>query len=394
MFEYFYEMSLIERMLWITLPILPNVLLYFFIHARTLKIFHKTNSKSLSLNSLRRMNTYVAVPLCILTTILYFIMMFYFFLEYSHHEFIADYIHILPALAACGFGLIILFLRDVSIAFTVANVAPIKNVNFYFSLNNLTTYAFLYLLMVLVIAVEAVIFLLKPQTDLIQIIYTLILYGLIFLIGIFAAKKIVKKENQPIEMEDCKLKKELYEMAARVKRKKVSIVVVDQDKSTFGAAAVYPVGHGTIYLSDTLLNTLTDEEIKAVMAHEVAHLKYKDGGKRAFTFLLGIFLTIAFYNWLIEYKYWYEPETVFGIVTLFDFFYYGIFSKYLSRRQEYSADAFILKMGIPYEHFKMGMLKIVNSYEVTFDHANVEEIFQTHPLLKNRFKRLSKLSDK
>lgn len=393
MFEYFYEMPLIERMLWITLPILPNVRLYFFIHARTLKIFHKTNSKSLSLNSLRRMNTYVAVPLCIFTTILYFIMMFYFFLEYSHHEFITNYIYMLPALAACGFGLIILFLRYVSIAFTVANVAPIKNVNFYFNLNNLSDYLQIYIVMLLPIAGEYVIFLFKPEYDLTHILMTIIYNVLILLVGIFVVKKIAKKTNPTIEMEDCELKKELLEMAARVKRKKVSIVVVDQDKSTFGAAAVYPIGHGTIYLSDTLLDILTNEELKAVMAHEVAHLKYKHGSKRIFTFFLGVFLTITLYNWLLEYKYWYEPETWYLLVTAFGFFYFGVFSKYLSRRQEYRADAYILKIGIPYEDFKHGMLKIVNSYEVSFDRLPVEEIFATHPSLNNRFKRLLKLSD-
>lgn len=195
MFEYFYEMPLIERMLWITLPILPNVLLYFFIHARTLKIFHKTNSKSLSLNSLRRMNTYVAVPLCIFTTILYFIMMFYFFLKYSHHEFIANYIYILPTLVACGFGLIILFLRYVSIAFTAANVAPIKNVNFYFNLNNLSDYLQIYIVMLLSIAGEYVIFLFKPEYDLTHILMTIIYNVLILLVGIFVVKKIAKKKQ-------------------------------------------------------------------------------------------------------------------------------------------------------------------------------------------------------
>lgn len=394
MSRYFYELTNLKRLLWFAAPIAVNLLLYAFMRLRTLQVFDKTNSKSLSLNSLRRMNTYIAVPLCVLTTVLNYIMMFYLLVKFTNVKFIADFIHINSALGAFAIGILLLFIRNNFISSTAEKVAAIKNPKFYFNLNNMAFYIYLYVVIILCILGQVLIGLLNLNDFLLElVIYLVYLVALVFIAkGILT--ETMKKQENPSYMEDCPLKEELETMAASVGRKDLSIIIVDQDKSTIGAAAACSVKHGIIFLSDTLLEKLTVEEIKAVMAHELAHLKYKDSAKRAFTFAMGIGLSYFFYEWLLEYKYWYEAETYYMLMITVCFLYFGIFSKYLSRRQEYKADAFILKMGLPYEAFKTGMLKIIQSYEVTFDHWSWEELFLTHPLLKKRFKRLARLEDK
>lgn len=393
MCEYFYESPMIESVIWTTIPMVVNVLMYLFIQARALRIFKKTKSENSALNSLRRMNSYLGVPLCILTTVLYFIIMFYFLQRFNNYEFINKNLTMLSIIIAVGLGLLSLFMKNICIGFTALKIAPIKNVKFYFNLNNLSPYFSIYGLTTILIVGAGIIENLTPNKHLLHIIFIVVYYITIFVLAKVISKKLSKKQQQPMDMEPGELKTELLEMAASIKRKKLSIVVVPQDESLFGpAAGVYAIKHGTVFLSDTLLNTLTKGEIKAIMAHELAHLKYKHVGKRFFACILGIALAVFLYEWLYIYKYWYEPETYYLIITGFCFFYFGILMKYLLRKQEYQADAFTLKMGIPYEDFKEGLVKIIDSYEVSFERSPIEEIFSTHPLLKNRLKRLEELS--
>jgi STE24 endopeptidase len=180
-------------------------------------------------------------------------------------------------------------------------------------------------------------------------------WGLVTLFSVFMnmfySKLIVPLFNKQTPLEEGELKNSITQYANKVGFKLDKIFVIDGSKRSTKANAYFS-GFGTqkrITLYDTLINDLEDEEIVAVLAHEVGHYKKKhiifnlisSILLTGFTFyILSLFInspilsealgvsTHSFHIGLIAFGILYSPISELT----------GLFMNYISRRFEYQAD--------------------------------------------------------
>ncbi|MEY3220477.1 MAG: hypothetical protein RIT27_1834 [Pseudomonadota bacterium] len=159
---------------------------------------------------------------------------------------------------------------------------------------------------------------------------------------------------QPLEDETLKTK--INQLLDRNGFKGEGAFVMDGSKRS-GHGNAYFTGFGQkkrIVFFDTLLNSLTPDEIEAVLAHEIGHFKHHHLIKRL---VFAIFFTTASFAllaWLMDQTWFYEglgitnPSPYMAlllfalVMPLFTFFLTPLFSA-LSRKHEFEADSFAVE---------------------------------------------------
>jgi len=131
------------------------------------------------------------------------------------------------------------------------------------------------------------------------------------------------------------------------------IFVMDGSRRS-GHGNAYFTGMGTqkrIVFFDTLLVSLNDDEIEAVLAHELGHFKYKHVVKRMLTMAATSLAGLALLGWLIQQPWFYTglgvstPSNHIALLLfilalpVFVFFLHPL-SSFLMRKHEFEADAY------------------------------------------------------
>jgi len=153
------------------------------------------------------------------------------------------------------------------------------------------------------------------------------------------------------------LKAKLSELAAKVKFKMSGIFTIDGSRRSAHSNAFF-AGLGKtrrIVLFDTLLKSLSSEEIVAVIAHEMGHNKRRHILKglvlSSATTLASLFLLSQCLKWPTFFQAFGVPEpslqsgfVIFGLLSsVFTFPFNPIF-QWISRRNEYEADRFSVEV--------------------------------------------------
>ncbi|TRO66893.1 M48 family metallopeptidase [Christiangramia sabulilitoris] len=173
----------------------------------------------------------------------------------------------------------------------------------------------------------------------------------IVFMNMFYAKLIVPLFNKQTPLEKGSLRTKIEQYAQKVGFKLDNIFVIDGSKRSTKANAYFS-GFGSekrITLYDTLINDLEEDEIVAVLAHEVGHYKKN----HIIANLLASILTTGFTLWLLslfvgnpllsEALSVSQPSFHIGLVA-FGILYSpisevtGLIMNYMSRRFEYQAD--------------------------------------------------------
>lgn len=166
-------------------------------------------------------------------------------------------------------------------------------------------------------------------------------------------KLILPLFNKLTPLEEGTLKTRLEALAQKVGFKSAAIQVLDSSKrSTHSNAYCSSIGKiQHIVLFDTLLKNFTDEEIEAILAHEIGHYKRKHIQKILTIFSISTLLGLKFCDVLLQTD-WLAEQ--FGLTTttpllllillstflsLFLYWFKPI-TNYFSRKYEYEADAF------------------------------------------------------
>tara|TARA_R110000850_G_scaffold150497_1_gene273207 strand:+ start:112718 stop:113950 length:1233 start_codon:yes stop_codon:yes gene_type:complete len=171
--------------------------------------------------------------------------------------------------------------------------------------------------------------------------------------NLFYAKLIVPLFNKQTPLEEGSLRTKIEAYANQVGFNLQNIFVIDGSKRSTKANAYFS-GFGRekrITLFDTLINDLEEEEIVAVLAHEVGHYK-----KNHIIFnLISSILVTGVTFWLLSFFVANplfsealgvtEPAFHIGLIVFFILFtpisgLTGLFMNYISRKFEYQADAF------------------------------------------------------
>lgn len=207
--------------------------------------------------------------------------------------------------------------------------------------------------------------------------------------------------NTYTEMEDGPLRDRIVAMAQRYDVPAENIYVFDQSKQHKRVSANVS-GFGPtirISLNDNLLERTSEEEVLAVMGHELGHYKLGHGPTRVLMMLLIIgvvlFITSRVAPWLIA-RYgdrWNvrdiaDPASipVLGIVTSILFALATPAFNNITRVQENEADAFGLDAAQEPDGFARAAMRL-SEYRKLEPGAVEEFIFYTHPSGENRVRR-------
>ena len=170
---------------------------------------------------------------------------------------------------------------------------------------------------------------------------------------LFYSTLIVPLFNRQEPLEDGNLKRAIKNLSQRVNFKAGRIFVIDGSKRSSKANAYFS-GFGSqkrIVLYDTLISDLEQEEIVAVLAHEVGHYKKKHVVINVVLSILITGFSLFIFSLLIENRLLSEalsvatPSFHIGLIT-FGIIYSpiseitGIIMNYVSRKFEYQADDF------------------------------------------------------
>jgi STE24 endopeptidase len=232
--------------------------------------------------------------------------------------------------------------------------------------------------------------------------YTWMLVAFISVIlNMFYAKLIVPLFNKQTPLEEGELRTKIEKYASKMDFNLKNIFVIDGSKRSKKANAYFS-GFGSekrITLFDTLINDLEDEEIVAVLAHEVGHYKRK----HVIVNLIVSLVTVGFTLWLlslfvsepllalalgVE-----EPSFHLGLVA-FSFLYAPIslitwiLTNMLSRKFEFQADNFA-KSTYTAEHLISALKKLTRkSLSNLTPHSAYVFFHFSHPPLSQRIKNL------
>ena len=198
------------------------------------------------------------------------------------------------------------------------------------------------------------------------------------------------------------LRDAIFAMAAKVGFKTESIYVMDASKrSSHGNAYFTGVfGKKRIVLFDTLLNTLANNEVVAVLAHEIGHYKLHHIRwqlLRAFVMTGVIFLLL---DTFISREGFYQAFSLqgissYGALTVF-FLWFSLIefllqpiTSLLSRRNEFAADAFAQRAMAGSEHLVAGLLKLrADSKAMPLAHPLFSAVYHSHPPIIERVQAL------
>ncbi len=203
------------------------------------------------------------------------------------------------------------------------------------------------------------------------------------------------------KLKDDELAKKVSDLCIQVGMKLQGVFQFNLSKNTKkGNAAFTGMGKSKrVILGDTLLDKLDDNEILAVLAHELGHYKlkhiWKSIGLSIVMTYTGLFLVSRIYN---------EIYPVFGdniwtiaaiplialILTLYEFITSPIINAF-SRSNECEADDFAIKMMGESNSFILGLNKLSEQNLSDRDpHPLTVFFFYSHPPIEQRIKRLQK----
>ena len=236
---------------------------------------------------------------------------------------------------------------------------------------------------------------------LLAISYGAIIVGtlLVFLLnGIF-----IRAFNKLKPIEDGSLKLKINELAKRLGFSIKRIYVMDASKRSTKLNAFF-TGLGKtreVVLYDTLIAKLTEEEILAVLAHELGHATHKDSWKllirqdllfAVYVLLFGVILGVeAFFTGfgLSGIHYGFAMVLLLFLIEPVDIIL-GILMNHLSRVAEYQADAYAKKHTDSVS--MQGALRklTVANYSNLTPHPLYQLLYYSHPTISHRLSALEK----
>lgn len=233
-----------------------------------------------------------------------------------------------------------------------------------------------------------------------------VMSGISIFMLMFYSNLIVPLFNKQTPLEDGELRTAIQEFCKKVDFGLDDLYVIDGSKRSTKANA-YFTGLGSkkrIVLYDTLMNTLTTEEIVAVLAHEIGHYKHK----HTLLMLLISILNTGFMLFLLslalgtpetgnvhlaealgsQYPSFHLGVIVFGILYTPISTLLGVGLNVISRRNEFQADSFAKENGLGEELGEALKKLSVSTLSNLNPHKAYVFFHYSHPTLIQRIRNL------
>jgi STE24 endopeptidase len=182
------------------------------------------------------------------------------------------------------------------------------------------------------------------------------------------------------------------------------LFVMDGSKrSSHGNAYFTGIGKKKrIVFFDTLLSRLNDDEVEAVLAHELGHFKHKHVFKRLVTSLVFSFFGFAFLGWIMQQTWFYQglgmtpdidqthgPALVLFMLALPVFLFpFHPLGSFFSRKDEFQADRFAAQTSSA-NNLVQALVKLYDDNAATLTPDPIYSAFyDSHPPAMVRIQRL------
>lgn len=236
------------------------------------------------------------------------------------------------------------------------------------------------------------------------IILSYLLLAMIMVLVIFLQKYFMRWFNKIIPLEEGPLKASIDALGERLGFSVKKIFVLDASKRSTKLNAYFSgIGRQKeVVLFDTLIAKLTEDEILAVLAHELGHATHKDTLKGLLRTLLLLFVYVGMVALILL-----TPSlfTAFGLsgvhfgftlVLLFILLepvqiLISLFTNYESRKAEYKADRFAA-LNTSKEAMISALRKLsVENFSNLTPHPLYVKIHYSHPPISSRIEAISKI---
>jgi len=228
----------------------------------------------------------------------------------------------------------------------------------------------------------------------------------------FYSDLIVPLFNKQVPLEDGELKDKIFELARKTGFNLDKIYKIDGSKRSTKANAYFAglVSRKRIILYDTLIETMSVEEILAVLAHEIGHYKHKHIVKGFIFSTLNTGLILFLFSIISESKLFTEAllHSPFGYnsndavahayfhlnIIVFSVLYSpvstitGIIMNVFSRKNEYQADNFAKEQGLAANLISALKKLAKNNLSNLTPHPLYVKVYYSHPDLYSRIKNL------
>lgn len=147
------------------------------------------------------------------------------------------------------------------------------------------------------------------------------------------------------------------------------------------------------------LENLREDELDAVLVHEIGHIKTKHVQKILFGWLIAILYYLALVFGLESLAGYFVSESkmlnfIRLAILLIGAIQFLFLPSYISRTAEIEADLFVLKSGVKKEVYENALKTLYAINYIKGDVSNALEKIQSHPSLKNRIKILAEAENK
>ena len=229
---------------------------------------------------------------------------------------------------------------------------------------------------------------------------------ILVLIFILNTKVFVKAFNKLTPLEDGELKDKIDKLASHLGFEVQKISVMDASKRSSKLNAFFS-GLGKtrdVVLYDTLLEMLGDEQVLAVLAHELGHATHKDTTKMLIHNIITFGLFAVLIGFILQYP---ELYTQFGLSGIFFGFalvlftiliepisiLIGLFTNKWSRKIEYRADRFAKTHSNKDDMIKALEILAKENFANLNPHPLYVAIYYNHPTISQRIDALNSEED-
>lgn len=385
-FEFLFTLDLPSVILSTIIIFILNILFYVLVRNLVIKKYRSTNSPELSLYLEKNLIKYLGFIIFLLSS---FIIAF---IIIPHIDFLGKFSF--PALLIIVFAFmmlvqicrnLILFninkeIRGTTITKKEQIINLVKFLLFasipvilFFSILELKPYKF---------------FVKEDMQDYAALVFPLILYLLINIAMLPFQKYLLKGKT----FEDEEIYKELYRFIESTGIKNFKLYTWSTKNTKHANALVAGIKNKEVYISDYLLENFTLEETKAVLSHEIGHIKKHHILKRFFyNIAMFIIIPLVYYymNKLQGNNYMAPLITILIIISII-IFYIFFLRYFIYRKHEREADLYVLELGNEKDVYISALIKLSNLNNSLMKQNKLDEKFQTHPSIARRIDEINK----